>query len=118
MKAIPSRTTKRSGACLAMRIEWTEPALQDMAALQSYIAQDSPLRARLFIERIFAHVAHLETFPELGRRVPEADMPGILELVFQGYRIVYRIAPQQIEILTVLHGSRDLNSPGNRPWEA
>lgn len=45
-------------------------------------------------------------------------MPNIHELMFQGYRIIYRIAPQQIDILTVLHGSRDLSNPDKRPWEA
>jgi plasmid stabilization system protein ParE len=71
-----------------MRIEWSEPAMQDMAALRDYIASDSPARAGQFIERLFDHVDKLEAFPELGRKVP------------------------------VLHGSRDLDKPDKRPWEA
>jgi plasmid stabilization system protein ParE len=101
-----------------MRIEWSEPAMLDMAALRTYIAEDSPFRAKLFIQRLFEHVDHLESFPELGRKVPETDMPDIREPVFQGYRIIYRLAPQRIDILTVLHGSRDLSDLENRPWEA
>jgi len=101
-----------------MRIEWSEPAMQDMAALRDYIASDSPARSKLFIQRLFEHVENLQAFPELGRKVPETDAPDIRELVFQGYRIIYRLSPQRIDILTVLHGSRDLGNPGNRPWEA
>jgi plasmid stabilization system protein ParE len=101
-----------------MRIEWSEPAMQDMAALRDYIASDSPARSRVFIERLFKHVDNLYVFSELGRKVPETDVPDIRELVFQGYRIIYRHTPDRIDILTVLHGSRDLSNPGSRPWEA
>lgn len=101
-----------------MRIEWFQPAMQDMAALRDYIASDSPARSHLFIQRLFGHVENLHAFPELGRKVPETDAPDIRELVFQGYRIIYRLTPHRIDILTVLHGSRDLGSPDNRPWEA
>ncbi|MBU1224129.1 MAG: type II toxin-antitoxin system RelE/ParE family toxin [Gammaproteobacteria bacterium] len=38
--------------------------------------------------------------------------------MFQGYRIIYQIASGHTLVLTVLHGSRDLSNPGNRPWEA
>ena len=92
--------------------------MQDMAALRSYIAEDSPTRAKLFIQRLIEHVDNLESFPELGRKIPETNMPDIRELVYQGYRIIYRLSQHRIDILTVLHGSRDLSEPGNRPWEA
>lgn len=36
-----------------MRIEWTEPALDDVAGIQAYIAKDSPFYARQFVERLF-----------------------------------------------------------------
>jgi plasmid stabilization system protein ParE len=56
-----------------MRVKWTEPALEDMAGIQAYIAKDSPYYARQFIERIFEAAETLEDFPELGRKVPEAE---------------------------------------------
>lgn len=36
-----------------MKVDWTEPALEDLAAIQAYIAKDSSFYARQFIERIF-----------------------------------------------------------------
>lgn len=90
----------------------------DMVALRDYIASDAPARATSFIRRIFDHVDTLRAFPELGRVVPETDIANIRELVFQGYRIIYRLSPDRIDILTVLHGSRDLSNRDNRPWEA
>lgn len=80
--------------------------------------QDSPFRSHLFIQHLFEHVDNLQAFPEPGRKVPETDTPEIRELVFQGYRIIYRLSTHRIDIPTVLHGSRDLGNPGNRPWEA
>lgn len=74
----------------AMRINWAEPALEDLEAIQAYIAKDSSFYARQFIERIFDAATKLESFPEIGRRVPEAEeRTDIRELIFQGYRIIY-----------------------------
>jgi toxin ParE1/3/4 len=100
-----------------MKINWTEPALEDLEAIQAYIARDSGFYARQFIERIFDATAKLESFPEIGRRVPEAeDRSDIRELIFQGYRIIYLIQPKHITIITIIHGSRDLAGMEDKPW--
>jgi len=57
----------------------------------------------LFIERIIEAVERLETFPEMGRRVPEAEEENIREIIFQNYRIIYRLETEQVLILTILH---------------
>jgi toxin ParE1/3/4 len=101
----------------AMRVNWTEPALEDLEAIQAYIARDSSFYARQFIERIFDAATKLEPFPEIGRRVPEAEeRTDIRELIFQGYRIIYLIQPEQITIIAVIHGSRDLAGMKDKPW--
>ena len=56
-----------------MKINWSEPALEDLESIRTYIAKDSRFYARQFIERIFEVATKLETFPEIGRRVPEAE---------------------------------------------
>ncbi len=65
-----------------MRVEWAEPALEDLENLRDYIAKDSPVYARQFIERIFEAATRLTAFPELGRLVPEADRSDVRELIF------------------------------------
>lgn len=71
-----------------------------------------------FTGRIIEAVEKLETFPERGRKVPESlETEGIRELLFQSYRIVYRLRTDRIQILTVLHGSRDLGQMTPKPWE-
>ena len=100
-----------------MRVKWTEPALEDMAGIQAYIAKDSPYYARQFIERIFETAEALEDFPELGRKVPEAeDSDNVRELIFQSYRILYFNQPNHVYILAVIHGSRNLAGMEHKPW--
>jgi plasmid stabilization system protein ParE len=50
-------------------------------------------------------VERLTTMPRSGRMVPEAGhQDAIREVIFQGYRIVYRIQDEQLlQIVTVLH---------------
>jgi toxin ParE1/3/4 len=59
----------------------------------------------------------LKDFPRLGRVAPEADEETIRELLYQNYRIIYRIKNELIEVLTVIHGRRDLGSFEPAPWE-
>jgi plasmid stabilization system protein ParE len=101
----------------AMRVNWTEPALEDLEAIQAYIAKDSSFYARQFIERIFDAATKLESFPEIGRRVQEAEeRTDIRELIFQGYRIIYLAQPKHITIIAVIHGSRNLAGTEDKPW--
>lgn len=100
-----------------MRIEWTEPALSDLADLRDYIARDSEENAVGFVGRLIESVEKLSAFPQMGRRVPEAQDEAIRELLFQSYRVLYRIDPAAIRILTVFHGKRDLAGRSPKPWE-
>jgi toxin ParE1/3/4 len=64
------------------------------------------------VEQMVLSVEKLLQFPRMGRVVPETQDESIRELLHQNYRIVYRINGERIEILTIIHGSRDLT---NRP---
>ena len=56
-----------------MKIEWTEPAISDLEGIRDYIGRDSEYYALRFIGRIIEAVERLVYFPEMGRRVPEAE---------------------------------------------
>lgn len=65
----------------------------------------------------FYATAKLQSFPEIGRRVQEAEeRTDIRELIFQGYRIIYLPQPEHITIIAVIHGSRDLAGMEDKPW--
>ncbi len=59
-------TKRQNGGYLAMLIEWTDPALEDLESIRDYIAKDSPYYARNFLEQLFDATGKLENFPEIG----------------------------------------------------
>ncbi len=95
-----------------MRVNWTEPALEDLEAIQTYIARDSSFYARQFIERIL-DVATKLSFPGIGRQMPEAEeRTDIRELIFQGYRIIYLTQAEHITIISVFMAA----GMEDQPW--
>jgi toxin ParE1/3/4 len=100
-----------------MKIEWTQPAVEDLESIRDYIARDSEYYAALFIEKIIATVEKLEKFPMLGKTVHVTESSNIREVFFQNYRIIYRIERSRLLVLTILHGSRDLSRIKTKPWD-
>lgn len=93
-----------------MKIVWTEPAVNDLTNIHTYIAKDSVRYASILIEKILNSTDNLELFPLMGRRVPEEGKDSIREIFVHPYRIIYRVSDSLIEILTVLHEARDINN--------
>ncbi|MCK5354564.1 MAG: type II toxin-antitoxin system RelE/ParE family toxin, partial [Methyloprofundus sp.] len=50
-----------------MKIIWSPLAIDRVAEIAQYIAQDSPNSAQKWVESIFQVVERLEKFPESGR---------------------------------------------------
>jgi toxin ParE1/3/4 len=92
-----------------VKVIWSRRALLDVEHIRDYIAQDSPAYAQPFIERLLHTTRHLPRFPHSGRPMPEANNPSIREVLYQGYRIIYHLGSDTIEIVMVVHGSRDLS---------
>lgn len=88
------------------RLVWAPQAIEDVEAIRAYVARDSPHYADLVVERIVAAVARLENYPLSGRVVPEVADQSLREVIHASYRIVYRLRPDVVEILTVFHGAR------------
>lgn len=50
-------------------------------------------------------MAQLESFPQLGRMVPEYQQPSVRELLYRQYRIVYRLLNDgRISVIAVRSG--------------
>jgi addiction module RelE/StbE family toxin len=87
-------------------VAWTEQALDDLDSICRFIARDAPRYAELFAARVFRATERLEQFPRSGRVVPEFGQEEIREIIVHGYRIIYRLVPDEVQILTVHHGAR------------
>ena len=90
-----------------MRITWSEPAVANLEAIYHYISGESPGRAGPFIQRLIEAAESLQELPRRGRVVPEGD-GSQREIFVDSYRLIYRIDNDQIFIVTVVHGARDV----------
>jgi plasmid stabilization system protein ParE len=89
-----------------MKVHWTNLAVKHLADLHEHIARTSPQYALRIVDRLTRRSEQIGSFPESGRVVPRKNEPNLRE-VFEGpYRIVYRIKKGQIDVVAVIHGSR------------
>ncbi len=91
-----------------MKILWSPLAVDRVAEIAEYIAQDNPVVAESWINTIFKKVEELKAFPESGRIVPETRNRAIRELIYGNYRIIYRLEEKRLSVLTVRHGKQIL----------
>lgn len=89
-------------------IRWTPRAIADVRDIRTFIEHDSPHYAKLVVQRILAAVDRLAQFPESGRVVPECGRPDLREVIHRPYRVVYRLLPHEVHIITVHHAARIL----------
>jgi toxin ParE1/3/4 len=86
-----------------MKIQWAPLAIERIAEIAAYIAEDNPTAAEKWIRDAFARVGQLGKSPQSGRQIPETPRKDIRELVWGNYSIIYRIDSRQVSILTVRH---------------
>ena len=89
-----------------MKVQWTENAIGHLVNIYEYIAINSPTYGRRMVDRITRRSEQIAEQPHSGRKVPEYDADDIRELIEKPYRIIYRIKPNQIDVVAVIHGAR------------
>ena len=94
------------------RVLWTRPAREDLQEIREFIARDSPHYARLTVTRLVRAVGRLRDHPLSGRIVPELGRSTIREVIKGNFRIVYRVGPETVEILAVVHAAQDFPNAG------
>ena len=93
------------------KIVWTNVAENDLRNIIEYISVDNPQNALKILKKIKQTASNLYTFPERGRVVPELQDQGIFqyrELIVQPWRLIYRIAEQQIYVLSVIDSRQNV----------
>lgn len=91
-----------------MKLLWSPLALERVGEIAAWIQEESPGAAARWVEEIFSAVERLQQFPESGRHVPEVQhRQDLREVIYQSYRIIYRLEAERVLILTVRH-SRQL----------
>jgi len=88
---------------------YTESAEADLVSIWQWIAQFDESAADRIIEAMREKARFYVEFPGAGG--PRDDLrPGLRSFVVERYVVFYRPVADSIEILRVLHGSRDIDS--------
>jgi toxin ParE1/3/4 len=84
-------------------------ARSDLSEIWDYIADDNETRADAFVDIIDQKFQALASYPNMGRSRDELE-EGPRSFPVGRQVIFYRVIAEGVEIIRVLHGSRDLNA--------
>lgn len=99
---------------MARRLKWVARAADDLESIAEYISEDSPEAARRVARKLVQAALSLSSLPNRGRTVPELRHLDVREILVGSYRLIYRIEPEAVAIVAVIHGARDLESLWDR----
>jgi toxin ParE1/3/4 len=99
---------------MAIKLVWTPRAEEDLIAIYSFIALDSPAAADRVLAKLQASVKTLARNPRLSQRRPDIR-PSARILIEGPYLVLYEIHPdsdegpvREVEIVRVVDGRRNL----------
>jgi toxin ParE1/3/4 len=83
-------------------------AIRDLEAIVRYIAVDNSVAAVRLGQALISKAKTVGQFPESGRVVPEFDDASIREVIYNHYRIVYRVnsSTQTVDVIRFWHAAR------------
>ncbi len=86
---------------MIVKIFWTPLATERLESIFDYISKEDSTAAYKMIDKIFDKVESLSKYPERGRKVPETNREDIREVFENSFRIIYRVDPKRIYILSI-----------------
>lgn len=90
---------------------WTSSANKDLVEISEYLAEESIDAAEAFLSRVDERLTQLAEFPQIGRVVPELERHNVTrfrEVVLSPWRFVYREEKNEIFVITVFDGRRNI----------
>lgn len=97
-----------------LKVVWSPEAIEDLESIVEYIGRDSEFYARAVATKIVEMARSIESFPRIGRVVPELDDETIRERFIYSYRIIYLVHESRVLIAAVIHGSRLIENISER----
>ena len=99
---------------MARAVIWSPDARADLREIEAYMALRSPLNAQRVIKKIRDTADKQRDFPYAARMIPEFRDADRRETFVYQYRLMFRVEPDCIYVLRVVHGRRLLkNVPGS-----
>jgi len=93
-----------------MRVVITAAAKADLLAIRRTIEPHNPVRAVSFVEELLDRCQASAETPRAYSLVSRYERFGIRRCVHGDYLIFYRLQPEQIEVIHVLQGARDIEA--------
>ncbi len=98
-----------------MKTGWTKRAELELQQIMNYIAEDDPVAAYDWCERLVRRADAVAAMKMSGRVVPELRREDIREIIVGNYRVIYRVTPNGIEVTTVIEGHKQLPADLDEP---
>jgi addiction module RelE/StbE family toxin len=91
---------------MAYRVVWSSKAVEDVEAIATYISRDSPSYAAAVVQKLLDTIRQLQQSPLAGKIAPEFDDSAIREKFAYTYRLIYRVAGEEVTVAAVMHTKR------------
>jgi len=86
-----------------VKIVWSERAREQVLEIFEYIATERPGVADEILTGFVERTRLLAEFPQQGVIWGDGRRPDLRAIYHQSYRIVYRVQPEEVAILSVRH---------------
>src|ERR1700710_1511152 len=90
-----------------MIVTLSAEAERDLEAIGDYIARDNPDRAISYIRELRTKCLALADFPQGYPLIPRYEKQGVRRHVHGNHLIFYRVEPENVVVLHVVHGAQD-----------
>jgi toxin ParE1/3/4 len=98
---------------MTYNIIFSNISIIDLESIIEYYFKINKETARKYYIKINEKIKSLKNFPEIGRLVPEFQddfQNKYRELIYENYRIIYKIIDNEIIIIRIIDGRRLLES--------
>ena len=94
------------------KIIFSPLSLIDLEKIVTYYFELNKNTAKKYYRNIINSTKKLKSFPKIGRIVPECEdlyYDKYRELIYENYRIIYKIDLKEIKIVRILDGRMDID---------
>ena len=91
---------------MAYRVIWSSKAVEDVDAIATYIARDSPSYAAAVVRQILDATHQLKENPLTGEIIAEGDNSTVRDQLAYTYRVIYRVDGETVIVAAVVHTKR------------
>lgn len=92
-----------------LELEISLEAESDLLDTWLYIAEDQPINADRYLDKLQEKAQKLAEFPELGRDRPELA-EGLKSFPIDRYNLYYTVTESKLILVRVLPGDRDITA--------